>query len=423
MPIWSVRLTVTREAQTMTKVSGHPILHALWLSLGSASAQGLARFAYALMLPSMKDSLGWTFAQAGGMNSANAAGYLVGAFMANFVLMRWSPRSTFIASALITSASLIAMGGASQFWVLLAFRLVGGISSAVLFIAGGVLGAQLASVDRSRSGLLLAIYYGGVGIGVILSGICIPWLLASSLVNQWRWAWVLLGVLSLLPAIFALLFRLPASVNPQPGKSTRAVGLFRLAPALISYLLFGAGYIGYMTFVISTLRESGMGSWQFVSSFWVLLGLAIFVSSWVWAWLLDRSESGRGLALLQVVVCAGAVLPVLSTHPWAMLGSAALFGGSFLMVVSGTTALVRKALPKERWSQGIVAFTIAFALGQMVGPTLTGKVLDVSQSSTTGLAVSVLLVGIAAVVALLQRRVSTPKVSKGEPPTPAMRRA
>lgn len=390
----------------MTRFWGHPILHALWLSLGAASSQGLARFAYALMLPSMKDSLGWTFAQAGGMNSANAAGYLLGALVANPVLKRWSPRFAFIASALVTSVSLMASGSASHYWVLLALRLAGGISSAVLFIAGGVLGAQLASVDRSRSGLLLGIYYGGVGIGVILSGICIPWLLASTLPDQWRWAWVLLGILSLLPAIFAVWFRLPTSAVPSLPTSAGAAGLSRLAPVLVSYLLFGAGYIGYMTFVITTLREGGMDSWQFVSGFWGLLGLAIFLSSWVWAWLLDKSESGGGLALLQVIVCAGALLPIISTHPVAMLASALLFGGSFLMVVSGTTALVRKALPKERWPQGIVAFTVAFALGQMVGPTLTGKVLDVSQSSAAGLGVSVILVGIAAVVAMLQPRVS-----------------
>ena len=44
------------------------------LSLGSAIALGLARFAYALLFPSMKPDLGWSFAQAGAMNTANALG-------------------------------------------------------------------------------------------------------------------------------------------------------------------------------------------------------------------------------------------------------------------------------------------------------------------------------------------------------------
>ena len=47
---------------------------AVCLSLGSAIALGLARFSYALLLPPMKADLGWTFAQAGALNTANAAG-------------------------------------------------------------------------------------------------------------------------------------------------------------------------------------------------------------------------------------------------------------------------------------------------------------------------------------------------------------
>lgn len=47
---------------------------AVRLSLGSAIALGLARFSYALLLPAMKADLAWSFAQAGAMNTANAAG-------------------------------------------------------------------------------------------------------------------------------------------------------------------------------------------------------------------------------------------------------------------------------------------------------------------------------------------------------------
>ncbi|MEF1435498.1 YbfB/YjiJ family MFS transporter, partial [Neisseria gonorrhoeae] len=55
------------------------LMLAIGLSLGSAIALGLARFAYALLLPSMKLDLGWSFAEAGAMNTANALGYLLGA--------------------------------------------------------------------------------------------------------------------------------------------------------------------------------------------------------------------------------------------------------------------------------------------------------------------------------------------------------
>ena len=57
--------------------------HAVWIVLGLALAPvvalGFSRFAYALLLPPMRDALGWNFTQAGGINTANAIGYVVGA--------------------------------------------------------------------------------------------------------------------------------------------------------------------------------------------------------------------------------------------------------------------------------------------------------------------------------------------------------
>lgn len=49
------------------------------LALGTASALGLARFAYGLLVPAMRTELGWSLAQAGALTTANGVGYLVGA--------------------------------------------------------------------------------------------------------------------------------------------------------------------------------------------------------------------------------------------------------------------------------------------------------------------------------------------------------
>jgi hypothetical protein len=50
----------------------------LWIPVGLAVgplvAIGLARFAYALLLPAMRADLDWSYAQAGAMNTANAIG-------------------------------------------------------------------------------------------------------------------------------------------------------------------------------------------------------------------------------------------------------------------------------------------------------------------------------------------------------------
>ena len=47
------------------------------------------RFAYALVLPDMRDSLSWSYSAAGFMNTINAVGYLAGALTASPLIKRF----------------------------------------------------------------------------------------------------------------------------------------------------------------------------------------------------------------------------------------------------------------------------------------------------------------------------------------------
>src|SRR5205814_5565643 len=67
----------------------HPAWLILILSLAPIIGLGIGRFAYALVLPDMRDSLGWSYSAAGFMNTINAAGYLVGALMASRLIKRY----------------------------------------------------------------------------------------------------------------------------------------------------------------------------------------------------------------------------------------------------------------------------------------------------------------------------------------------
>ena len=55
-----------------------PLLLASALALAAAVSLGFARFSYALLLPPMRAELHWNYFTAGAMNTANAAGYLLG---------------------------------------------------------------------------------------------------------------------------------------------------------------------------------------------------------------------------------------------------------------------------------------------------------------------------------------------------------
>src|ERR1700732_1790194 len=72
----------------------HPARLILILSLAPTVGLGIGRFAYSLVLPDMRDALGWSYSAAGFMNTVNAAGYLAGALMASKLISRFGLAAT-----------------------------------------------------------------------------------------------------------------------------------------------------------------------------------------------------------------------------------------------------------------------------------------------------------------------------------------
>src|SRR5262250_465088 len=84
-----------------------PIWFILVLSITPAIGFGICRFGYALVLPDMRDSLGWSYSTAGSMNTVNAVGYLFGALLAAAIIQRAGAGITIQVSAAICVLSLL----------------------------------------------------------------------------------------------------------------------------------------------------------------------------------------------------------------------------------------------------------------------------------------------------------------------------
>jgi predicted MFS family arabinose efflux permease len=381
---------------------------ALALSLGAAVSLGITRFAYGLLLPAMRGDLGWSYTLAGAMNTANALGYFLGALATPWLMRRAGATTLLWAGSLLASAFMGLSGFFTDAAPLLLQRLLAGVASALVFVAGGVLAARLGARDPRRSGLLIGLYYGGTGLGIVLSAVVVPGVLehTQGQAHGWRWAWWGLALLCVLASV---LLRWPARVMgqwPQPVASGSASArVFRWGDfgyGLAAYGMFGAGYIGYMTFVVALLRAQGSSTLA-VTVFYALLGVAVVASSRIWAGLLDRHRDGRALATLNALLGVATVLPALTQHPALVLLSGLLFGGVFLSVVASTTALVRHNLPPSAWATGISAFTAVFAAGQIVGPTVVGWIADGPGGLARGLVFSAVALWLGAVLAMRQK--------------------
>jgi nucleotide-binding universal stress UspA family protein len=98
------------------------------------------------------------------------------------------------------------------------------------------------------------------------------------------------------------------------------------------------------------------------------------------------------------------VLPVLvSQSTGAALVSAVVFGAGFMAGPTAATVLARRLLPAHGWTTGIALLTVAFSVGQGIGPLVAGLLSDSAGGITRGLWLSVVLLALAGAAALLQR--------------------
>jgi predicted MFS family arabinose efflux permease len=388
-----------------------PATHAarliLVLSLTPTIGLGIGRFAYSLVLPDMRDSLGWSYSAAGFMNTINAAGYLAGALIASALVKRFglSAAVGWGTAAAVVSLALCALSG--NFVILSFARLLAGVGAAVGFVASGALAATIAQSRPERANFLLSLFYAGPGSGIVLSGLIAPFTLQAFGPGSWWMVWWAMTLLSVLMTIPVLL----APIDTRAGLAEAAPAKFAVLPVLIylaGYFLFGAGYIAYMTFMIAYVRDAGGGA-AAQSAFWSLIGVSAFVTPWVWRRVLALDRGGVSTAIILGVNALGAALPLFGHSTLWLAISALVFGVAFFAVVGSTTAFVRFNYPPAAWPKGIAAMTIAFGIGQTLGPIAVGAVTDAMGSLSYALNVSAAMLAVGAIAAAFQRRLANRK--------------
>jgi MFS family permease len=365
--------------------------HSWWIvaqgSLAMAASLGVGRFVYTPILPLMQAQAGMSAQLGSAVASVNLFGYLVGAIVASLV-PGWA-RSVLVlrVSLVVLTLTLAGMPLRHSAALWLGLRGIAGVASALSFVVAS--NATLARL-RGHASHRLGWVYGGVGVGIALSG-----LLILAVRTSWSEAWWVSAVLTVPLAVVA--WRLPAppavirADTPAAGRQLRARTWF--GTLLVSYVLEGAGYIIAGTFLVAAIDRTGPD--LLGSSAWVLAGIAAVPSCAAWvAW--SRRWSRSSLLLLALVVQAiGIALPALSTSIAAAIVAAVVFGGTFV----GITALALAAGSELQIPRAAAVLTSGYATGQVLGPLGVTPFLD--HGYHTALLVAAVIVLIAAVAAAL----------------------
>ena len=242
--------------------------------------------------------------------------------------------------------------------------------------------------------------------GIVLAGGTLPVMLGAHGTGAWPFGWTMVGGASLVFLPLGLWaagqLRPPrARPSPRPPLPIRAMW-----PEFAGYAAFGLGYIVYLTFLSAWMTERGAGA-GLIALTWVLLGICLCLSPFVWRPVFARFAGGLPLALILGCIALGSLLPVIWPGGVGLMLSAAVFGLSVFMAPGAVTNFARHNLPAESWGAAISLFTVVFAVSQTIGPVAAGWVGDLTGNIGNGLVGAAMVLGTGALLALLQRRLDS----------------
>lgn len=358
------------------------------------TAMGLARFSFTPMISIMAKADVLTVAQAGELASLNYAGYLAGSLF--FMFYRSYKKLTwFYALYAVNAVTLLMMPFSENylFWAVL--RTISGFASAGMFILfSAVVLEHLARDNRAH---LAGLIYTGIGAGIFISGLSV---LIMTGYTGWQNMWIVFFIESM--ALFPLCFigsdrEYASSKTDAPAETTPMHPyIYFLGTA---YFFMGAAYIVNGTFLVVIINSiedlKGFGGY----AAWMITGLSAIPGIVYLSMTAGRRGYLTNLIPAYVVLGISCVLPAVSKNPAAVMLAAALYGATFLGIVSLTVAFSRKlAGSHTTFAVGLV--TSAFGVGQMLGPVAAGYSAQMTGSFSGALLVSAVFCAVSIAILL-----------------------
>jgi MFS family permease len=368
-------------------------IHYGWVIVGvgvlvKMAGLGFGRFAYPMLIPSMRESLGFNYIEMGLLSGAIMLGYLLFSLIGGVLATRFGPKRIVIASVLCGALSMFFIGRLSGFFPLLFFTFAMGAGGAGAHISMTTL--PMAWFDERRLGRAVGILTGGTGLGIIITGLLLPYLLSNLGEEAWRQCWLLLALISFAVAItgWILLREKPSQVtilssNPaEGGRGILSKGRedeLTLKAIFVIYFIFGFAYNIYATYFVAYMVEEIGLSEKTAGDIWALFGWMCMGSGLFWGFLSDRLGRREALLWNNGIISMSVLLPLLFHQPLLLGLSAFLFGSTFLGTVTVIAASVGDQVSEKRASvYGLV--TLIHGIGQFLGTTLGGYLKDLTGS-------------------------------------------
>jgi MFS family permease len=382
-------------------------------SLVLFSCLGLARYAYTMLLPRMQAGLGLPYERMGFIGTANFSGYLLSVLLAPLLIRRYRPRLTITCGLVLIAICMLAISLCSSYSMLtILYTLVG--------MGGGFANIPLMALvtywfRSEQRGRAAGLVIGGNGAAIIFAGFLVPKLNLCFGAEGWRSSWLVFGLVTLASALAAgtLLCNAPADKGLEPvGRPVtfsseeylpherHGDGRILLKLGLL-YLAFGATFMVYGTFIVTTMvREYGFSEGK-AGFYWSWVGFFSLFSGVLFGGLSDRIGRKWGLMLVFLLQTVAYGLAGLRPGPAGLAVSIVLYGLAVFAIPAIMAAAMGDYLGLSRAATAFATVTLFFAAGQTIGPWSAGIIAGQTGSFTTAYLLSALITALAALYAAM----------------------
>jgi MFS family permease len=367
-------------------------------ALVTTTALGFGRFAYSVLLPDMRESLGFHYTQMGLLSGAILLGYLLFSLICGLLATRFGSKRVLVASLLCSSLSMFSLSLFSGFLPLLFFAFLMGAGAAGAHISIATI--IMSWFDKKLLGRAVGIVTGGTGLGIVLTGMFLPSLLVSLGKDGWRECWVLMAMATLMVCTFGIFLLRERPIQSGQGSLTTPEGRgpgfvtgkgdsLTLRYIFLIYFIFGFAYIIYATYFMAYMVEEISLPGKVAGDIWSIFGWMCMVSGWVWGIFSDRIGRRKALVWNNGIISLAVFLPLHFPQTFLLSLSTFLFGFTFLGTVTIIAACIGDQ-PIERKASVYGLLTLIHGLGQLLGSILGGYLKDLTGSFQLTLLISLI---------------------------------
>ncbi|MGK9045624.1 YbfB/YjiJ family MFS transporter [Mammaliicoccus vitulinus] len=371
----------------------------------------IGRFSYTPVLPFMQKATHLSNQDAGLLATINYLGYLIGAMIPTFLIMKSKVIDLKI-YLLINIISVLLMGFTHDFVTWNILRFVAGITSGTVFVLAS--NVVLESLNKGGKSHLSGFLYSGVGLGIFTSSIFVQLYTDS---ETWASTWIILGVASLVmgSVVIFLMKDIKEPINLENknlniNNKSEAYTKWFMVFFSIAYLLEGAGYIVTGTFLVAIV-ESIPNLKEYAALSWMFVGLAAIPSCILWSILGNKIGFIKAIYLAFILQFIGVILPVFSHHTVSLIISSCLFGGTFLGLT--TLFMSRGQIMSAISGKNLVALlTFIYSLGQVIAPYFAGILIGDTDNYNGALIFASSLLILAIIAIFISQRPGQKKLKK-----------